>query len=137
MSRKQAITDIMTALQLAVDEHAAYPLEVDGPNFCTVGDADQDRPYLKVEIKFMGAEQKDLGDHPTIEQWGQVWITAVDKRGKGWADASELLDFITPYLELRRLGTVQCRSVSAVSGKEVNGLWHEPAIVNFYYHRHT
>lgn len=137
MSRVQATKDIAAALQLAIDEHSAYPLEVDMPNFSTISDAMQKDPYLKVEIKFMGAEQKDLGDHPIVEQWGQIWITAVEKCGDGSLRAEALLDFITPYFELRRLGIVQCRSVSAVSPKDINGLWNVPAIVNFHYHRRT
>lgn len=137
MSQTLATQAIMAAIQLAVDEHEAYPLEVDGTNFCTVDKNLQADPYLKVEINFLQAEQMDLGTNPFVKQWGQIEVIAKDKEGNGWPGATALLDHVRPYLELRKLGIVTCLSAGALKARKVDGEWCVPMIVNFYYHRQT
>jgi hypothetical protein len=131
-------TAIMTVVNQIVLDHAAlYPLVVEVNNKATVDQVDQTSPYLKVEIRLLGGDQLDLADHPKVEQWGQIWLTAICSEGDGTLKAKALLDFITPYFELKYLGGITCRAVTSATGKAVKGLWHEPAIVNFYYHRTT
>lgn len=137
MSRVQANLDITAVIKQIVTAHTLYPLAVEQKNRSTVDQVSQVKPYLKVQIKMLSSRQLDLGDRPWVEQWGQIWLTAICKPGEGTVEAETLLDFITPYFELKKIGIVQCRSVTAVDGKEIKGLWHEPAIVNFYYHRRT
>ncbi len=138
MSQVQAKLDIRTVLEQIVTDHTAYPIVVEIDNRTLVNQATQVKPYLKAEIKFMGSDQLDLGNaSQNVEQWGQIWLTVVSKGGQGTADATALIDFITPYFDLRRFSLVQCRSVTSVGGKEMKGLWHQPLIVNFYYHRRT
>jgi hypothetical protein len=136
MSQAQAYKDIMAAVQSAVDAHTAYPLAVESDNRNAIDQATQNDPYLKVEIVFLDGDQIELGEtNVLMEQWGQVWLCAVCKDGTGALRSLELLDFMRPYFERKRLGTVTCRAVTSVKPKEVKGLWHTPAIVNFYYHR--
>lgn len=135
MSQAQAYKDIMAVVQRIVDEHADYPVIVESDNRCVVDQSKQDNPYLKVEIVFLDGDQIELGDTARVEQWGQVWISAVCKGGVGSLRSLELLDFARPYFERKRIGTVTCRTVTAAKPKEVKGLWHTPAIVNFFYHR--
>lgn len=139
MSRTQATADLMTRLQLAVNEHEEYPLDVELDNDETIDPAGREHPYLKVDIKFLGgAEQKDLGQtNVTIEQWGQIHLAAVVACGSGTHAAERLLAFLEPYFDLEKVGIVQCKAVSALDPKKVNELHHARAIVPFYYHRRT
>lgn len=135
MSRVQANRDIAAVIKQIIADHTLYPLKVEQKNRSKIDQATQVKPYLKVEVKLLASDQIDLADKPRIEQWGQIWLSAVCKCGEGAEEAEALLDFVTPYFELNRIGIVQCKSVTAVTGKEIKGLWYEPAIVNFYYHR--
>lgn len=135
MSRVQANRDITAVIKQIVAAHTAYPLNVEQKNRSTIDQATQVKPYLKVEVKLLASDQIDLADKPWIQQWGQIWLSAVCKCGEGTVEAEALLDFVTPYFELNNVGIIRCQSVTAVTGKEIKGLWHEPAIVNFYYHR--
>lgn len=134
MSQVQVATAITAVIEQIIADHTAYPLVVEQQNRSTVDQATQSDPYLKVEVRFLSADQMDLADKPWIEKWGQIWLTATCKSGEGTAAVKTLLDFVTPYFELKKIGIVQCRAVTAAAGKELKGLWHEPAIVNFYYH---
>lgn len=135
MSRVQVNQDITAVIKQIVADHTLYPLQVEQDNRTTVDQATQVKPYLKVEVKLLASAQIDLADKPWIQQWGQIWLSAVCKCGEGTAETKALLDFITPYFELNNVGIIRCQSVTAVTGKDVKGLWHEPAIVNFYYFR--
>lgn len=137
-TQTQASIDITAVIKQIIAAHTAYPLAVEQQNMGTVDQATQVDPYLKVEIRFLGADQIELGEkNQLVQQWGQVWLTAICKPGAGTAQVKALLDFVTPYFDCKRVGVVQCRAVTAADGKEVKGLWREPAIVNFYYYRRT
>lgn len=137
MSQALAYDNIMAVLDQVVADHSAYPLVVEVENRNAVDQASQADPYLKVEIKFMGGGQLDLADHPHVEQWGQLWLSAVCKDGDGTLASIRLLDFIAPYFQFKNLGLVQCRAVLRASGKSNGGLYRLPALVNFYYHEST
>jgi hypothetical protein len=137
MSHTQVAKDIYAVMQLMTDEHEDYPLEVEMANFSSVDKTQQEKPYLKVEVNFMQAEQANLGVNPLVKQWGQIWVTAIERSGRGWLESSVLLEFVRPYLELRKLGIITCLSVQSLKPREVNEEWHCPIIVNFYYHRQT
>lgn len=137
MSQVQAATDITAVIKQVIADHTSYPLVVEEQNRNEVDQVTQTNPYLKVEVKFFSADQMDMADHPRVEQWGQIFLTAMCKPGQGTVGVKTLIDFVRPYFELKQIGIVHCRAVSAVDGKEVKGVWREPAIVNFYYHRIT
>lgn len=139
MSRIQAEVALKTRLQEAIDAHTDYPIEYELANYEALDPAGRELPYLKVAIKMLGgAEQKDLGlTDVTVEQWGQLQLSAVVPCGTGTRAAVDLMDFLVPFFDLKKIGIVQCRAVAALEPREVDGLWHERAIVPFYYHRHT
>lgn len=138
MSQVQVATDITAVIAQIISDHSDYPLVVEEENRETVDLARQKDPYLKVEIKFLAAAQIDLGNQQTWkEQWGQIWITAMCKPGQGTARVKALIDFVTPYFDARQIGIVMCGAVASASGKEVNGMWRQPALVTFRYHRLT
>ena len=134
MSQVQVATDITAALQQVIAAHTEYPLVIEQQNKTVVDQATQDDPYLRIEIRHLAADQMDLSPRPRVEKWGQIHLIAVCKPGAGTARVKALLDFATPYFELKRVGIVQCQAVHGTTGKLINGLWCEPAIVNFYYH---
>lgn len=137
MSDVQATQAILEALQRAYDEHTEYELQIDAPGFCNVDRAMQEHPYLKVEIKFLTADQADLGTSPTVKQWGQVWVSAVQLEGRGWLEPTKLIEHVRQYVELKRLGIVTTLAAGALPPKTVKGEEHRAMIVNFYYHRQT
>lgn len=137
MSQIQAATAITAVIAQIIADHTTYPLVVEQQNMTVVDQALQTNPYLRVDIRMLAADQLDLADRPRAEQWGQIWLTATCKSGTGTAAVKSLLDFVIPYFDCKRLGIVQCKAVTGSGGKEVKGLWVEPAIVNFYYHRLT
>lgn len=134
MSQVQVATDITAVITQIIADHSEYPLVVEQQNKTVVDQAGQDNPYLRVEIRFLSADQLDLADRPRVEKWGQIHLIAVTKPGSGTSRAKALLDFVATRFELKRVGIVNCLAVSGSTGKEVKGLWCEPSIVNFYYH---
>lgn len=137
-TQTQASIDITAVIAQIIAEHTAYPLVVEQDNLGTVDEVTQTNPYLKVEIVFLGVDQKELSfEHQLVEQWGQIWLTAICKPGGGTAAVKALLDFVTPYFDNKRMGVVRCRPVAAIKGKEVKGLWRQPALVTFSYYRRT
>lgn len=135
MTLTEARAAIMAVVAQMQIDHTAYPLVVETSNRDVVDQALQVKPYLKVTVAFMGGDQMDMADKPRIKQHGQVLLCAVAKGGSGEAEALELLDFITPYFDLARLGSIECHACTAVDAKEDKGWWHAPAIVDFYYTR--
>ena len=135
MNQTDVATTLTSVIQQIIAAHTLYTLAVEQENLSTIDYATQDDPFLKIEIRLMSADQMDLADRPRVEQWGQLWLSAVCKAGTGTAKAKALLDFATPYFELKTLGGVHCQAVAAQAGKEIRGLWVQPAIVNFYCQR--
>lgn len=134
MSQTQAMRDIMTTLQRAVDEHTAYPLLVDAPGLEQVDPVTQTDPYLKVKVNFLAAEQVELGA-PTVRMWGQIWLETVVKAGTSWDPAVTLNDYLFRYFNCQRIGILNCLAVGAMPMKTKDGQDHWPLIVNFYYHK--
>lgn len=137
-TQTQASIDITAVIKQIIAAHTSYPLVVEQENKTTVDQDKQTKPYLKAEIHFMAADQIELGaQNQLVQQWGQIWLSAVCKPGAGTADVKALLDFVTPYFDCKKVGIVQCLAVTATLGKKADGLWHQPAIVNFWYLRRT
>lgn len=129
---RQAIRTVLDQIRA---DWAAYPLVIETDNRKIVDQATQEKPYLQVEIDFMGGGQADLGARPTVRQDGQIEIHIVDKAGNGTAEIDALVDFIVPYFDMKNLGIVRTQAVERYRGKDVKGWWHEPLLINFYFHR--
>lgn len=138
MSQVASTAAIMAVIQQIVADHTAYTLAVEIDNRKTVDQVLQDQAYLQVEIKYLSGGQMDMADRPHVEQWGQIWLTAVCKEGEGTAAVRALSDFILPYFDRKVLASlVVCKTVTSGTPKLMSGLWKAPSIVNFYYHRLT
>lgn len=137
MNRTQVNAAVAAVLQQIIVDHTSYPLVVEQANKDVVDQSTQVNPYLRVKVIMLTADQLDLADHPWVEKWGQIWLTAVCKPGEGTANVTALLDFVIPYFELKRIGGLNCQAVPSIGGKEASGLWCEPAIVNFYFQQST
>lgn len=133
MTNAEAHAAIMAVMKQAQLAHTSYPIVIESANNGVIDYAAQVNPFLRTEIRLLAAEQLTLGDRPIVRQWGQIWITAVVKAGQGTLSAKSLLDFMRPYYENRQIGPIVCKTMGSSTGKDVKGLWHEPAIVNFYY----
>lgn len=132
MSKILAMEEILGTLQRAVDEHAAYPLDVDS-GLGGVELADRQNPYVRIEVRFLPADQVELGA-PTVKQWGQIWLEVLTKEGESWRPPLELIDFLHPYFNCKRLGNVLCLAAGSMPMKTKDGFDRWPMIVNFYYH---
>lgn len=131
----QARQDIKAAFAQMRDDWAAYPLVIETDNRTTIDQATQTKPYLKVIVEFMGGGQADMADRPRVRQDGQIEVHIVDKCGNGTAEIDALADFILPYLDMKNLGIVHTHAVERYKGKDVKGWWHEPLLINFWFHR--
>jgi hypothetical protein len=129
--------DVMTVVKQIQTDWTAYPLLVETDNRVIIDQATQANPYLRVEIVPLVSDQMDLGAHPHVRQTGQILLYAVAKEGAGAALSEALLDFVTPYFDLKRFTTIQCHSVQAQKPIAKTGWWWNPAIVNYFYFRAT
>lgn len=110
-----------------------YPLVVETSNGDVVDHKIQQNPYLKVTVRNLRAEQKDLGVDPITEQSGQILISVCSRGGEGTVESLALLDFITPYFAMRDFDLVRCHTFQAVGGRDIEGWWYENGIVNYWY----
>lgn len=132
MSMTQAMDEILAVVEQIVADHTSYLLEVDS-GLGGVELVNRTTPYLKLQVKFLPADQVELGA-PTVKQWGQIWMQIAVKEGDGWKAALELIDFVRPYFNCKRLGAVLCLAAGSMPMKEKDGFECWPIIVNFYYH---
>lgn len=138
MSQAASTAAIMAVIEQIVADHTAYPLAIEIDNRKLVDQAKQSLAHLKVEIKYISGGQLDLSSRPFVEQWGQIWLSAICKEGTGTAAVRTLLDFLLPYFDRKVLGgLVHCKTVTSGTPKQIKNEWYAPAIVNFYYHRLT
>lgn len=138
MSREQvriAVATAVTAMQAAWKLAKGVDLVVEMDNRKMVDQATQEDPYVQVEIRFLSAEQADMADNPFIRTDGQILLSVVAKENSGTTKANELIDFVRPYFELKKIGPVQCKAVEDYPGKPKLGWYYSPSIVNFWYHR--
>lgn len=136
MSMTDTRTDVMTVMTAIVAAWTDYTLLVEAPGRDVVDQSTQINPYVSVDIKMYGGGQKDLGQHPIVEQRGQIILMVKSKCGTGTVPANKLLDFVVPYFELKDLPLcVRTHSADAFDGKEIKGWLHSPIIINFFYHR--
>jgi hypothetical protein len=127
---RQDIATVIAQLQL---DHVAYPLVVEIDNRSVADLTKQTDPYLKVEVDYLpGGGQLDLADNPLVRQVGQICLYAIDKSGAGTAGVSKLLSFITPYFADGAMGVVRCHPPQATRGREINGWWHQPLLIDFW-----
>lgn len=136
MSLTDTRTDVMTVMTAIVSAWTDYPLLVEAPDRDVVDQTLQTNPYISVDIKMMGGEQKELGRKPLTEQRGQIVLMVTSKCGTGTVAANKLLDFVVPYFELKDLPLcVRTHTADVFGAKEIKGWRHSPILVNFFYHR--
>ena len=118
MSRELIRRDIVTAVEaIRANLVLPYPLVVEYDNVAVVDTKTQFDPFITVEIKYLSAEQADLGNNPLRRQWGQINLAAVVPEGSGTAKANQLLDWFIPRLGLRAFGSVRTHVVTDAPAK--------------------
>lgn len=132
---EQARVDIVTVVMAAQAAWTAYPLTVEYGNREVVDQNLQTKPYLKVKILPLSASQLDMADKPHVKQLGQIQLIAVAKEGSGESEANQLLDFLTPYFDMKAFSLVNCYAVEAQTPRTISGWEYCPAIVNYWYNR--
>lgn len=131
----QADQAIMTVIKQIVTDWTAYPLFVEPDNETSLDQAAQTNPWLQVSIRQISGSQMDLADRPRVQQLGQILLSAVVKDGAGRQGAKALLDFCTPYFDMKDLGIVRTHAFEATAAKALNGWYYAPAIVPFWFDR--
>jgi Bacteriophage related domain of unknown function len=134
---EQVRTEVAGIIVAIQTDWTAYPLIVETDNRTLVNQATQTNPYLQVAIRNISAEQINLAYKPLVEHIGQIVISAVVKDGTGQAEANALLDFVTPYFDLKTLTYIRCHAFEPYPAKLASGWWYCPAIVNFWHHRQS
>src|ERR1700741_4402610 len=127
----------MTVVEQIVPDFTAYPLVVEADNRVAVDQSKQVNPYLKVEIDDLAGGQADIGNHPLVEERGQLILYACIKAGNGPLLARQLLDFIIPYFDCKIINSIQCQGAYVARKQEVAGWTYLPVIFNYYYHRQS
>ncbi len=134
-NRESARVDVANAIAALIAAHTSYPLVVEIDNREVVDQAQQTVPYLKVQIKWLGGDQKDLADKPFVGQYGQILLAACVKLGSGSKAANDLLDFAVPFFELKSWPTIITRVFEPMKDLEEKGWYHVTGLVNMYYYR--
>lgn len=134
-AQTDARTEIQTVLAAIQAAWTTYTLIIELDNRDQVDQSTQTNPYLQASISMLSAEQADMGDRPLVEQRGQIVLSVVAKEGTGMAPSTALLDFITPYFDLKAFGLVKCHAVQAYKSKSFKGWEYSPLLINFYFHR--
>lgn len=135
MSIEGARLDLAGIVDAMVAAHSSYLLAVEMPNRDLIDQTTQTNPYLKVQLKWLNGQQMDLADKPLVGQFGQILISACVRKGAGEKGANELLDFCTPYFELKDLTVIRTKIFEPQNFVEFEGWWYANALVNFWFHR--
>lgn len=133
MSRAQIRTDLVTAVEAAKTGFSpGYTLVIEYDNRIIVDTKTQTDPFMCVKILLLDGQQIGLSDDPKHRITGQLHIQAAVPEGEGVAKANELLDWFTPRLHRKALGTV--RTQMAVMAKPTPHLgWeYHTVIVPFW-----
>lgn len=125
---------IKTEIERARAAWTAYPLRVDYENKRPTDLATLTNPYLLVDITFRDGTQLDLGQAPILRSDGQIILAVGVKEDAGTDAASELLDFLLPYLQLRDdlLHGVRTSEAKPHPPRPANGYYYLPAVVGFW-----
>lgn len=99
--RERARKSLTAKIESLKDTFPDYPLEVEYGNGDVINTALQDKPYLKVAIRYQGGRQLELALEPGHRLMGTIVIEACAKEGSGTRMANELLSHFYPALQMR------------------------------------
>lgn len=133
----EAQAEIMAVVAQIQQDWTAYPLVVEAENRTAVNQEKQTNPYLQVSLNMLSADQLDLAARPRVVQYGQILLAVLAKDGSGSVQARTLLDFITPYLELKDFTRVRTHAFEVARDTSVRGWTYYPGIINFWYVRES
>jgi len=134
MSFVEAHKEILAAVDRMTQDWLDYELVVELDNRTAVDQNTQTNPYLQVQIVNLSGAQMDLGSDPITEQRGQVLLNVCSKAGNGSLEGLALLEFAARYFHTKDFATVRFHAAEVVKPKTVNGWYHQPAIINFWYY---
>jgi hypothetical protein len=134
MSETAARVALQEVLAQIQEDHVAYPLAIELDNRFTINQETQDKPYLKVMLDFLRADQADMADKPRTRHLGQIVLSIATKHGSGCLEASALRDFVMPYFNLKQLGPMQCQAAERHRSVPLAGWEHFPVLINFWQH---
>lgn len=135
MSLLQCRQDIATVLQAIKTAWVAYPLVIDTDNRNLVDYSVQANPFLQVDTIYLSADQLDLSANPKVKQYGQLILSVVAKDGTGVVDILTLLEFITPYFDMKDFSSARFHAGEVYKPKVVNGWYYQPVLFNFWFIR--
>lgn len=134
MTFDQVRQDIVTEIERAKEAWGLYPLLVDYDNRPAIDLAQQEDPYLMVDILWGEAQQLDLGQNPLVADYGLIALAAGVKEGRGTVGLLKLLSHFRPYLQLRDdLGVVRTK-VGTIGARplEKNGFFYLTLLIPFW-----
>lgn len=135
MSRELARIDIANVVASIIAAHTDYPLVVQMSNRDNVDQALQENPYLQVSVKWLKGLQMDMSPHPLVGNFGQILIASCVKKGAGEKAANLLLDFCTPFFELKQLANIRTQVVQPGNESPVNDWFYVTSFINFDMYR--
>lgn len=138
MTRAAVFTDIAGAIdaaRAASDIATGGTLVVNAPNRQLVDYGTQVDPFLQWDLVWRHGEQMELGEEPVVRSDAQLIVSAAVKVGDGTLAAQQLLDFVTPYLELRTLSVARTKAAAPSPFADHNGWHYESVIIYVWYDR--
>lgn len=135
MTIEAARVEIATIAAAAALAHTSYTLNIEDDNHTLTDQVRQSSPYLQLQVKYLSGRQMDMADKPIVGQFGQVLLAAVVKAGAGSKAANDLMDFMVPYFELKKLNLITLKEFQPGPTSTISGWYYVTGFLNFEYYR--
>lgn len=129
-STRVALVTAIEALKLTYTADTSLVIEYD--NRTAVDPAQQTKPYLAAQIKFIDGFQADISDNPLHRLVGQLYLVAWVKDNTGSAVANLLLEHFYRGLQRKQFGAVRLRMAIPTKQAKVQDWVGFPVILPFW-----
>lgn len=129
-STRIALVTAIEALRLTYTADTALVIEYD--NRIVVDPAQQVKPYLAVQLKFIDGFQVDIANKPLHRLVGQLYLVAWVKDNTGSSTANLLLEHFYKGLQHKQYGAVRLRMAIPTKQAKVLDWVGFPVILPFW-----
>lgn len=132
--RQQLVTAIEAA-RATYEEDCDLVVEYD--NRDSVNMKTQSKPFLTVEIEYVGGVQGDLSNKPVHKIAGILILTAKVREGAGTAAVYRLIEHFYTSLQFRVIGDCRVEMADLVKPSRLGGWWGVSAVLPFRVNKFT
>lgn len=131
MNREQIRQAVVALVEARRALWVGHPLTIEWEGRAIVDTQTHADPFLCVRVIYIDGEQVELGTNPNHRVWGQVHLAAAVRDGWGVAQANTLLDFFTPALHMRTVGSLRLAGARPTPKKPHLGWEYHPVLIPF------